>query len=124
MLEVGDPIPPRGNTYIAHVATDLAEHMTDGIFKPVLAPGLSNDSQLRSVRRPVALPYCLLDFSWRAAVERHTRQRSGEKTEPHVLCANQHGEFTLGRHCKQLRGRGAERACSWLQSRPRVNSPC
>src|ERR1019366_9774959 len=37
MLEVGDPVPPRGNTDIAHVATDLAEHMTDGIFEPVLA---------------------------------------------------------------------------------------
>src|SRR5208283_4954307 len=87
MLEIGDPVPPRRNTYIAHVATDLAEHMTDGIFEPVLAPGLSNDGELRSVRRPVGLPYCLLDFSWRAAVERHSRQRAGEETEPDVLCA-------------------------------------
>src|ERR1039457_3951575 len=32
-----------------------------------------------------------------------------EETEPHVLCANQHGEFTLGRDCEQLHSRWAER---------------
>ena len=121
MFEIGDSISPGRDPHIAHVTAHLAEHFNDWIFEPVLAPDLTDDGELRAVRRPVGLPHAFFDFARGPAVQGHARQGAGKEPVPDVPCTHQNRELTLGGDGEQLHSGWAERRWLGITGTHRVN---